>query len=58
LSRRATVRLGAGSAEYRGREAAAEEIDRYWSALLEVWPAHETYRARSGVRYVFVLEPA
>jgi deazaflavin-dependent oxidoreductase (nitroreductase family) len=55
---RATVRLGADTAEYRGRAAAADEIDRYWPALLKVWPAHETYRSRSGVRHVFVLEPA
>ena len=25
--------------------------------LVEVWPAHETYRARSGKRHTFVLEP-
>jgi deazaflavin-dependent oxidoreductase (nitroreductase family) len=55
---RVTVRLGAASAEYRGRRADADEVDRYWPALLRVWPAHETYRRRSGVRYVFVLEPA
>jgi hypothetical protein len=41
-----------------GRPAAAHEIERYWAALLEAWPAHATYRARSGVRHVFVLEPA
>jgi deazaflavin-dependent oxidoreductase (nitroreductase family) len=55
---RATVRLGADTGEYRGRAASSDEIDRYWPALLETWPAHETYRARSGVRHVFVLEPA
>jgi deazaflavin-dependent oxidoreductase (nitroreductase family) len=55
---RVQVRLGGDAAEYRGRAAAADEIERYWPALLEAWPAHETYRARSGVRHVFVLEPA
>lgn len=53
----ATVRLGDASAAYRARLAAAGEIERYWPALLEAWPAHETYRARSGARHVFVLEP-
>ena len=53
----ATVRLGDASAAYRARLAAAGEIERYWPALLEAWPAHETYRARSGARQVFVLEP-
>ena len=53
----ATVRLGDASAAYRERLAAAGEIERYWPALLEAWPAHETYRARSGARHVFVLEP-
>ena len=53
----ATVRLGDVSAAYRARLAAAGEIELYWPALLEAWPAHETYRARSGARHVFVLEP-
>ena len=30
-----------------------EEADRYWPRLVEVWPAHETYRARSGKRAHF-----
>jgi deazaflavin-dependent oxidoreductase (nitroreductase family) len=55
---RVNVRLGAESAAYRGRPAAPDEVARYWPALLQAWPAHETYRARSGVRHVFVLEPA
>jgi deazaflavin-dependent oxidoreductase (nitroreductase family) len=55
---RVTVRLGARTDPYRGRPAAADEVERYWPALLWAWPAHETYRARSGVRHVFVLEPA
>ncbi|HEY7618339.1 MAG TPA: nitroreductase/quinone reductase family protein [Solirubrobacteraceae bacterium] len=55
---RVSVRLGAESAAYRGRPAAPDEVERYWPALLEAWPAHATYRARSGVRHIFVLEPA
>ncbi len=54
---RVSVRLGAEIAAYRGRPAAPDEVERYWPALLQAWPAHDTYRARSGVRHVFVLEP-
>jgi len=25
--------------------------------LLSVWPAHDTYLRRTGIRYVFVFEP-
>ena len=50
--------LGGACAAYRGRPASADEAERYWPALLEAWPAHATYRERSGVRHVFVLEPA
>ena len=55
---RVHVQLGAESAAYRGRPAAADEVERYWAALLREWPAHESYRGRSGVRHVFILEPA
>ncbi len=34
------------------------EADVYWPRLLEQWPAHATYRERSGARHTFVLEPA
>jgi hypothetical protein len=33
------------------------EADVYWPRLVKVWPAHESYRARSGQRHTFVLEP-
>lgn len=54
----ATVQLGDVSATYRARRARPEEVDRHWPRLLRAWPAHETYRRRSGARHVFVLEPA
>ena len=40
-----------------GAAARRREADRYWPRLVEVWPAHETYRARSGKRHTFLLEP-
>jgi deazaflavin-dependent oxidoreductase (nitroreductase family) len=53
----ATVQIGSTVARYRGRLASEDEIARYWPRLVEEWPALESYRRRSGVRYVFVLEP-
>jgi deazaflavin-dependent oxidoreductase (nitroreductase family) len=52
------VQLGAVRRPYRGRRASDSEADRYWPAFLETWPAHATYRERSGVRKTFILEPA
>jgi deazaflavin-dependent oxidoreductase (nitroreductase family) len=52
-----TVQLGAETVACRARLLDDEEADRYWPRLVEVWPAHETYRSRSGERKTFVLEP-
>jgi deazaflavin-dependent oxidoreductase (nitroreductase family) len=54
---RVTVQVGAERVPCRARVLDDEEADRYWPRLVEVWPAHETYRARSGKRHTFVLEP-
>lgn len=53
----ATIQIGSRRAEYRARPATPEEYDRYVPRLLADWPAHETYRERSGVRHVVVFEP-
>jgi deazaflavin-dependent oxidoreductase (nitroreductase family) len=42
---------------YVAEPAAPADVERYWALLLEAWPAHETYRRRSGVRNVYVLRP-
>jgi deazaflavin-dependent oxidoreductase (nitroreductase family) len=55
---RVVVRIGSRCAHYVARPATAAEIERYWPALLEAWPAHQTYLERSGVRKVYVLGPA
>lgn len=55
---RATVQLGDTTACYCARLATDAEADRYWPALLAAWPAHATYRDRTGVRKIFVLEPS
>ena len=54
---RVTVEVGAEKVDCRARLLSDEEADRYWDRLVEAWPAHETYRARSGKRRTFVLEP-
>jgi deazaflavin-dependent oxidoreductase (nitroreductase family) len=54
----ATVQLGATRATYTARLATADELARYWPALVAIWPAHATYHRRSGARRMFVLEPA
>jgi deazaflavin-dependent oxidoreductase (nitroreductase family) len=53
----ATVQVGPTVLPCRARLLDEDEADRYWPRLVEVWPAHETYRARSGTRHTFVLEP-
>jgi deazaflavin-dependent oxidoreductase (nitroreductase family) len=53
----ATIQIGSRVAEYRARPATQDEYDRCMPRLLADWPAHETYRERSGVRHVVVFEP-
>ena len=55
---RATVQVGGKTVECRGRLLDDGEADRYWPRLVELWPAHESYLARSGRRHTFVLEPS
>jgi len=53
----ATIQIGSTVASYRARPATNEEIERAMPRLLAVWPAHDTYMQRTGIRYVFVFEP-
>jgi deazaflavin-dependent oxidoreductase (nitroreductase family) len=55
---RARIQVGKETIPCRARRATREEVSRYWPRLVEEWPAHETYLRRSGVRHMFVLEPA
>ncbi len=52
----ATVQVGRRKVEVLGRRANEGEADRYWPRFVATWPAHESYRRRSGVRKTFVLE--
>ena len=53
----ARVQIGGTQGAYCARQATEEEIERYWSRFLEIWPATQTYYQRSGERWVFVLDP-
>jgi deazaflavin-dependent oxidoreductase (nitroreductase family) len=53
----ALVRIGGSEREYRARLASEEEATRNTPGLIDIWPAHETYRKRTGRQYVFVFEP-
>jgi deazaflavin-dependent oxidoreductase (nitroreductase family) len=55
---RATVQLGRDVIPCQARRLGEEEADRYWERLVEVLPAHATYRGRSGKRHAFALRPA
>ena len=51
------IQIGLMVASYQARQATKEEIERAMPRLLSVWPAHDTYLQRTGIRYVFVFEP-
>jgi deazaflavin-dependent oxidoreductase (nitroreductase family) len=53
----ARIQIGGSEREYRARLASPEETARYMPGLVDIWPAHETYRKRTGKQYVFVFEP-
>jgi deazaflavin-dependent oxidoreductase (nitroreductase family) len=53
----AQVQIGRSVGTYHARLATAEESARALPALVKTWPAHETYRRRTGRQYVFVFEP-
>jgi len=51
------VQIGGSVREYRARLATGEETARNMPLLVDMWPAHDTYQQRSGLRYIFVFEP-
>jgi deazaflavin-dependent oxidoreductase (nitroreductase family) len=56
-NQQATVQIGSQSFPCRALPATEEQVARYWPQFVEIWPAHGTYRQRSGVRHMFILEP-
>jgi deazaflavin-dependent oxidoreductase (nitroreductase family) len=55
---RATAQIDDRARRYIARPATAEEVERLRPRFLAIWPAHQSYLDRSGVRRMFVLEPA
>jgi len=54
---RATVQIDDRARRYIARPATSEEVEQLWPRFLAIWPAHQSYLDRSGVRRRFVLEP-
>lgn len=53
----ARLEINGQAADYLARPATDEEVDRNMPKLVAMWPAHDTYAKRSGIRKVFVFEP-
>jgi deazaflavin-dependent oxidoreductase (nitroreductase family) len=53
----AKVQVGAEIVSCSAKRLTDDEADRYWPRLVQAWPAHATYRRRSGERHTFVLTP-
>jgi len=54
---KARIEVDGRSADYISRIATEDEIARNMPKLVAMWPAHDTYLERSGMRSVFVFEP-
>ncbi|TMK98038.1 MAG: nitroreductase family deazaflavin-dependent oxidoreductase [Actinobacteria bacterium] len=53
----AKVQVGSEIVSCLARRLTDDEADRHWPRLVQAWPAHATYRRRSGERHTFVLTP-
>jgi deazaflavin-dependent oxidoreductase (nitroreductase family) len=53
---RAGIQIEGHTLCVRAIRATEEEISCYWPRFVEAWPAHESYKRRSGVCNMFVLE--
>jgi deazaflavin-dependent oxidoreductase (nitroreductase family) len=51
------VRQKGRMTDVRARVLDADEADRWWPALVDIWPAFDEHYAATGERTVFVLEP-
>lgn len=54
---RAAIQVRGNVVTVQALPATAEQRARYWPQFVELWPAHETYKRRSGVCNMFVLDP-
>lgn len=51
------IRVGRARLACIAREAQDADVERYWPALVSLWPAYDEHFRRGGKRSVFVLEP-
>jgi deazaflavin-dependent oxidoreductase (nitroreductase family) len=54
---RASILVGSRVIDCQARRLNEPEADQYWPRLVAAWPAHATYRRRSGQRHTFQLLP-
>jgi hypothetical protein len=54
---RASILVGSRVIDCEARRLNEPEADQYWPQLVAAWPAHATYRRRSGQRHTFQLLP-
>ncbi|RRR71590.1 MAG: nitroreductase family deazaflavin-dependent oxidoreductase [Candidatus Viridilinea halotolerans] len=52
------VQIGKSVRPYLARAGTSEEVDHYWPKFAAIYPPFATYAERSGVRKLFILEPA
>lgn len=55
---RARIEISGMAADYRSRRATDEEMARYMPRLTADWPWMDAYYERTGVRNMFIFEPA
>jgi deazaflavin-dependent oxidoreductase (nitroreductase family) len=53
----AKVQMGSEILSCHAKRLSDDEADHYWTKLVQAWPAHATYRQRSGNRHTFMLTP-
>lgn len=54
---RARVQVGRTVFPVLSREATDRELERFWPALVQLWPAYAVFLGQGGKRSVFVLTP-
>jgi deazaflavin-dependent oxidoreductase (nitroreductase family) len=53
---RVRLTIGRETLDGRSRPADESEVDRYWPALVRLWPAFQSFRDAGGSLSVFVLD--
>ncbi|RZT19151.1 deazaflavin-dependent oxidoreductase (nitroreductase family) [Mycobacterium sp. BK558] len=51
------IRVGRDNLSCTAHEVQDADVERYWPAMVSLWPAYEDHFQRGGERSLFVLEP-